>query len=54
MSNEAFIIVNKLYKFGRCLIPSGGGTNGKRALVPWKPYQSARPTLKETEENEAD
>jgi hypothetical protein len=28
---------------GRCVIPSGGGSDGKAALVPWKIYQITAP-----------
>lgn len=42
--NNAFSIVYKYSMLGRCVIPSGGGPNGKSALIQWKRYQVERPT----------
>ncbi|POZ58448.1 DNA primase/helicase, phage-associated [Dehalococcoides mccartyi] len=38
------IIALKYFSLGRCVIPSGGGPDGKAALVPWKSYQKIKPT----------
>lgn len=43
-ANSAFSIAYKYHTLGRCVIPSGGGRDGKRALIRWKRYQSERPT----------
>jgi len=43
-SDDTFAIAHKYFALGRCVIPSGGGTDGKAALIQWKPYQSAKPT----------
>lgn len=48
--NNAFAIAYKYHTLGRCIIPSGGGRDGKSALIQWKPYQSTRPTDKQLEE----
>jgi len=40
----AFAIALKYLSLGRCVIPSGGGPDGKAALIPWKAYQTAKPT----------
>jgi len=37
-------IAFKYHTLGRCVIPSGGGDEGKKALVPWEPFQKRRPT----------
>ncbi len=42
--NNTFAIAYKYHELGRCVIPSGGGRDGKPALIQWKPYQSTRPT----------
>ena len=42
--DAAFTIALKYFSLGRCVIPSGGGPDGKAALIPWKPYQTAKPT----------
>ncbi len=42
--DAAFTIALKYLSLGRCVIPSGGGPDGKAALIPWKPYQTAKPT----------
>lgn len=42
--DAAYTIAVKYLSLGRCVIPSGGGPDGKAALVPWKQYQTARPT----------
>lgn len=43
-SNNAFSIAYKYYTLGRCVIPSGGGRDGKSALIQWKQYQAERPS----------
>lgn len=47
--NNAFAIAYKYYTLRRCVIPSGGGPDGKSALVQWKRYQTERPTDAELE-----
>lgn len=42
--NNVFAIAYKYHTLGRYIIPSGGGTDGKSALIQWKPYQTTRPT----------
>ena len=34
----------KYHSLGRCVIPSGGGDKGKKALVKWEPYQDRQST----------
>lgn len=43
-NNNVFAIALKYYTLGRCVIPPGGGHDGKSALITWKAYQTARPT----------
>ena len=53
-ANNAFSIAYKYHTLRRCVIPSGGGRDGKQALIQWKQYQKERPTdakLKEWQEN---
>jgi hypothetical protein len=38
-SNNFFTIALKYYTLGRCLIPSGGGPQGKSPLVSWTEFQ---------------
>jgi putative DNA primase/helicase len=42
--DDTFAIAYKYFSQGRCIIPSGGGPDGKAALIQWKPYQTAKPT----------
>lgn len=42
-SGTPFDIAFKYHTMGRCVIPSGGGEAGKKALVPWLPYQAKPP-----------
>ena len=44
MSSDMFSIVSKYHILGRCVIPSGGGRDGKSALIRWKRYQTVQPT----------
>ena len=48
--NNAFSIAYKYHTLGRCVIPSGGGHDGKQALIQWKRYQNERPTDAQLEE----
>ncbi len=41
--NNTFAVAYKYHVLGRCVIPSGGGCDGKAALIQWKSYQSGRP-----------
>ena len=41
---NTFSIACKYHVLGRCIIPSGGGRDGKQTLIQWKRYQSERPT----------
>lgn len=43
-------IVQKLRASGLCVIPSGGGKDGKHPLVKWKQYQEHLPTEEEYQE----
>jgi len=42
--DNTFAIAYKYHTLGRCVIPSGGGRDGKQALIQWKRYQTERPT----------
>jgi putative DNA primase/helicase len=42
--NDTFAIAYKYHMLGRCVIPSGGGRDGKSALILWKSYQTTSPT----------
>jgi len=42
--NSTFVTAYKYHELGRCVIPSGGGRDGKQALIQWKRYQSKRPS----------
>lgn len=43
-NNNIFATAYKYHTLGRCVIPSGGGPDGKSALIQWKRYQIERPT----------
>ena len=49
-NNDVFTIAYKYHELGRCIIPSGGGRDGKSALVQWKRYQTEQPTNAQIEE----
>ena len=49
-TDNAFSIAYKYHTLGRCVIPSGGGHDGKQALIQWKRYQNERPTDAQLEE----
>ncbi len=49
-SNSVFAMAYKYNTLGRCVIPSGGGRDGKSALVQWKAYQTTRPTSAQLQE----
>lgn len=40
--SSAYDYARKYLSIGRCVIPSGGGKDGKAALVNWKVYQTTR------------
>ena len=42
-ANNVFSIAYKYHTLGLCVIPSGGGHDGKQALIRWKLHQSERP-----------
>jgi putative DNA primase/helicase len=44
LGNDTFAIAYKYFSLGRSIIPSGGGLDGKAALIQWKPYQTTKPT----------
>lgn len=52
--NNAFATAYKYHTLGRCVIPSGGGPDGKSALIQWKRYQTERPTDAQLEEWQRD
>ncbi len=54
MSDNLWRTAFKYHTLGRCVIPSGGGLEGKAALVEWKKFQTERPdpTQLETWERE--
>jgi putative DNA primase/helicase len=43
-NNNAFAIAMKYHTLQRCVIPPGGGPDGKSVLMHWKRYQTERPT----------
>lgn len=47
---NAFAIAYEYHELGHCVIPSGGGRDGKSALIQWKPYQTSRPTETQLQE----
>jgi putative DNA primase/helicase len=51
--NSIFETAWKFHTLGRCVIPSGGGSDGKAALIPWKQYQKTRPTDTQLQEWQA-
>ena len=53
MSNSTFTTAFKVHTLGRCVIPTGKGNEGKLPAIPWKPYQSVKPTDAEIEQWEA-
>ena len=44
MDNDIFDAACRYCSLGRCVIPSGGGSDGKAALIPWKTYQTTAAT----------
>jgi hypothetical protein len=49
-ANNTFAIAYKYHTLGRCVIPSGGGRDGKSALIQWKAYQTARSSEEQLQE----
>lgn len=43
-NNNIFAIAYQYHTLGRCVIPSGGGPDGKSALIHWKRYKTEQPT----------
>lgn len=45
LDNQVYDIVRRLHDDGRHLIPTGGGDNGKKPVIPhWVEYQKRQPT----------
>lgn len=54
INDNIFDIAFKFHTLGLCVIPSGGGADGKAALIQWKRYQTERPTDEQIEEWQRD
>ncbi len=54
MSNNIYDIVQEYLRYGRSIIPSGGGDDRKKPLVDWKPFQNSLPTLEQVQRWQAE